>query len=345
MYLFFSSDAHDLFKKGILHTLSYPMGYCEHFRYEYDLLPETIRINPSILKDQEGLIVYAKGNDTTLNLASRNVEFLPIRKVIIKDYKDERNTGLMHFFLELREFTKVTKEDKIDTNLKPPFKFVTKVENVLASDTVWFNKVDELISFDPSFRDILFFNIRLAVCDRKINTLIYPDYDFNEDTSYFMVKENKKYVLDVALYNTGKNPKTYEEHYLTIDNNTDDLVFSNHSRIAIGTDKDNRVVRFSTKTLKTIKSSGSLVFRSLRRESPVDRVDYEIDIRLNTSKTVTNILIYSALVSFAVIGAFLIAYSIGQIKASNPLPWVAMALAVISSIISSAGLFYFFNKS
>jgi hypothetical protein len=39
MYLFFSSDAFDLFSRDVISALSLPENYSVHFRYQEELLP------------------------------------------------------------------------------------------------------------------------------------------------------------------------------------------------------------------------------------------------------------------------------------------------------------------
>ncbi len=342
MYAFFSSDAHDLFKKGMLDTISYPNSFCEHFRYSITNLPQEIATTPSNLVGQDGIVIYVKGNNLQLPEAQRNLSYLPLRRVKIKSTKVERNTDRIHFFLELGDF--ITSANLQLGNDRPTARFVGSLPNQVFDPAQWYEKVDQLLTFDPSFREIMFFNFRIETFDGKLNKRIDPTFSANESASYFSIAEDKQYVLDVGIYNTSASPVNFKDHSLAIKCNCDDLVFSNVDRITIGTDKDNRVIRFGSKILKTMKSSGSVTIKSIAQQNGKDVVDYEVDIRVDPEKTVRSIAWYSLLASLAIIAAFLIAYSIERLGHSE-VPWLAMISAVLLSIASSGGLFYFFNKN
>lgn len=347
MYLFLSSDAHSLFKKGMLHTLSYPEGYCDHFRYDLaEDIPAEIKNNPQALKSKEGVVVYVKGNDLRFQPSDREVEFITIRKVTVKEIKVEWNTGLLHVFLELGPFVAFKVGNYLEQPNKLPPTFIFKARNVQSVEVRWRNKIDELIGFDKSFKNALFFRLRfLSGSGRE---LIKAKFNHDEHTSYYLIKEQKRYLVDISLYNTITEKQQYDSYELSLTNNHEDLVFSNLAKIVTGTDKDDRTILFSTKVLKSIVTSGSLIFHSRQNqevESTAARNDYEVDIRINACKTFQSILLYATLASLALVAVFLVTYSIAILKDGKFIPWVLLSSAIVCSIISSSGFFYFFNKN
>ena len=180
MIFFSSSDITALFKKDIIKVLSLPSGYCIHFRYSDADLADSIRQRLPNIINRDGLIIYAKNNDPDIfPIERRQIEYLPIRKVSVTNYRKDKQTELHHFNLELGDLI------LCDTELPPrqsmpPFKFVSEGKIKSFNTVSWIEKVEELVAFDPSFEKQLFFNVRITDYNEDGNNYVETPFDKRE---------------------------------------------------------------------------------------------------------------------------------------------------------------------
>lgn len=162
MILFFSSDKNALFQKDVLSALSLPNGHCVHFRYWEEIVSKSIldKFNSDRLRNLEGILIYVKNNNSRIEKKERKVESFPVRKVQIVDYRKDLKTGLIHFNLELGDFVnpKINYPEPDDL---PPFKMLSEGSVSIINSIAWHEKVENLVSFDSTLTEALFYNFKL----------------------------------------------------------------------------------------------------------------------------------------------------------------------------------------
>jgi hypothetical protein len=239
--------------------MSLPLNYCIHFRYPSELIPEDIKNDLSSIIEKRGIISYVKGNDNEKVFKDRDVMFLPIRNVTVKEAYLNQSTGLYHFFLELDCFIKsdrIPKQGKPALDEKiPPYSFVYELENFSSQVCEWFEKVQEIIKFDSYFENHLFFNLNIKPARESFQSQVPIYFDKIEKSSFFQLKEDEQYLLEIGLYNSSIDHHKFEDYAVKINYDTDDLFVTNPEKIVVGANADNRNYKIITKDIKTVKTA------------------------------------------------------------------------------------------
>lgn len=340
MIFFSSSDITALFKKDIIKVLSLPKGYCIHFRYSDSDLTSPIKQKLPYVVNREGLIIYAKNNNPdVLPIEQRKIECLPIRKVSIINYRQDEQTKLHHFNLELGDFI-ACDVDYPAKELMPPFKFVFEGSIKTFQTISWIEKVEGLVTFDSSFKKQLFFNVRVTNYNQDGNNYVETPFDKREETSFFRLSEGESYILDLSIYISEDDVKEIEKYECKLEYDKKDILISNPSSIIIGTQKDNRRYNLVTKAVDNIRSYDYLKIISGKRENGTVNEFYETTIRFNIRKSTFKAVLFTILFLTNLIGTAWFAYILT--KGIN-LIWSIIPVGMV--VFSAMGQYYFYNKS
>jgi hypothetical protein len=336
MYLFFSSDAFDLYRRDIISSLALPQGYTTHFRYPRKILPNDQAFTN--LCGQDGMIIYARGNDLSKRIEERNLDFLPIRSVSVADIDDNKTTGLVHLYLKLGEFIK---SDSLKIRLEnayeliPPYKFIYQDNTVFGTtQCAWHDKMEELVTFDEVFKDKLFYQLNIRYQGTDGNGQAVIDYDSAERGSAFQLTEGKQYALDLAIYNSSRRAADYEKHSIRLDYDRENFFITNPGDIVIGADKDNRSYKIVTKDLQSNRSASYIkVQSSLKGEHEDDKdvIACEVVVRLNINRNSNKLWaqIFASICTF--LGSVSGAYGASQLKPNGyyPAPFIIIGLMFV----------------
>jgi hypothetical protein len=339
MIFFYSSDYNALFKKDILSVLSLPKGHCVHFRYwESIIAPDVLRDLNSIT-NRQGLIIYVKGNTANLPEAQRLVQFFPVRKVLIVNFRMDDQTQLYHFHLELGDFVDpVVTHPAVQSS--PPYLFVNYGTIQSYVQKHWYEKVEALVNFDPSFKEAVFYNVKLLRYDGGTPTYINIPFDKEEEASFYRLSETNSYVIDLSILISDNDTKELEKYECKLEYDQKDFLISNPSTIVIGAQKDNRRYKLITKSIENHHSFDYLKIIATKKTSATDVKEfYETIIRFKVCKSKMRAIKFVGLSFLNVIGTALFAYLIGE-KQFTLIP-VALVLVVASSL----GQYYYYNKS
>ena len=287
MIFFFSSDYNALYKKDILSALSLPNGHCVHFRYWESIIAPAIISDLNNLIGREGLIVYVKGNNPDLPEDQRQVSFFAVRKVEVRKCRKDDQTQLIHFSLELKGF--IDNSALIDfppADSRPPYIFVNNGTIRTSPGTYWYQKVDDLVVFDPSFKNSLFYHINLKKFDYGMPVGIDMPFDNEEETTLFQLSEGDSYILDLSILISDPEVKEFEKYECNLEYDQKDILISNPSSIVIGAQRDNRRYKMVTKSIENVHSFDYLKVIASKRTAP-DTVDtfYETIIRFKVCKS------------------------------------------------------------
>ncbi|HCY76129.1 MAG TPA: hypothetical protein DHV28_09435 [Ignavibacteriales bacterium] len=274
---FFSSDSRPLYKKNIFSILALPEQYIVHVRYQekYVNFPSSSLQN---LKGKECCIFFTTGNDLTQNEKDRVVGNISIRDAVIKEINLTNDTGLVHFYLELRGY----KNWVIDSNQEhiiPPVKFVSELNLTDKNENEWHQRVNALAL---NFPTELFY--KLNIYNKKENQIIHPQYNLHEKQSYLSLQDEENYYLDIAFFHTGDGTKM-KSLEITFDNKV--ISLNVPSPINIGGLRDNRSYSIYTQSLNSKSSNCYIQFNTYEITSDKSQKiysDYDATILLEVDK-------------------------------------------------------------
>ncbi len=346
MYLFFSSDSNELYRKDIISTLALPENYCIHFRYDKAFVSSDVFLNYRKARGKDGIIVYVQGNRGE-PAEDRNLKFLPIRNVLVEDCYFEESTNLIHYFLRLG---KIVDADGIPLNNSshdidlPPNNFVSSVQTCGSVVIPWHLKIKKLIEFDSKFKNSLLFNINIRNREKWDNLQTLIDFDFADKSSSFRMYEGKIYVLELSIFNSAEDGQTHENYFLDINNKSEDIFISNPERIMIGAEADNRSYKIITKEIKSSKALEFIKFRSLTMDSDKEIELFSEILQLNIRR---NISILNKRVGFAILGLMstggiaVLSSEFGKDHISSGAFIPCLFIALIFYLFSMKGQFYY----
>ncbi len=336
---FFSSDARELYKADIYRALSLPIGYIIHFRYPKQYINDKIKTTLTSLIGQNGIIFYVSGNNTKLKEENRKIKIFSIRRVKVKDFEDNKDNDIVHFYLEVGEFVDATlHHDTIKSDI-PPYIFVSNILVEHGPNNEWGKRVDAVRN---DFGTLPFFYITQAKQNKKILTPIYSEAD--RSSSYYLSDESN-YQLPVILY----DPKLGKTG-ITVDNqNPIEVSLSIPAGYRIGTEKDLQVFKLQTHSIQERKLLTYSCIRGIDQKAikPLhEEADYSVIIEWTVTRGMNKLIQFGLLSLLAAIGV-----SSGTLATSNlstiTFSYMNILLACIAmiSIFFAAGLLYdFFNK-
>ncbi len=351
MFIFFSSDIYNLYRKDIISSLSLPNGYGLHFRYPAKLITEDIKKDIFSLRNKEGVITYAKGNDFNKPNSSKHLEFLPIRMVFVKNLYFDNSTALYHFFFELGNFIQTNDMPAqhvpaLDTTL-PPYSFIYWQSKWSSKICKWYEKIEELIAFDTYFQNHLFFNINLK-CSGIYSKLQAPIiFDKTDRSYYFQLKEDSNYIVEVSLFNSSIKHNSFEDYAIKIDYETQDLFITNPPKIIVGANADNRNYKLITKNINSIQTSSYIKFQSIHTEEKNENTKYDELIMLSIKKNTSKLVIFMIIAALGFWGTMAGAFATSEISKNNGNKHLEILLYAVSFLLflgTGIGQFYYFNK-
>jgi hypothetical protein len=351
MYLFFSSDAFELYRRDVISSLALPQGYCTHFRYPQKLLPKDQAFIPSLL-GKDGMIVYVRGNDLLKETEDRNIDFLPIRNVTVVDIDDNATTGLVHVYLELKEFIRFDSlKDRLESAGQkiPPFQFIYQSDDTIGTiQCAWHDKIKELVAFDEVFKDKLFYQLNIRYRGANDNGHALIKYDQAERCSSFKLKDGMQYALDLAIYNSSSNSKDYEKHSIKLDYDRENFFITNPGDIVIGADMDNRSYKVVTKDLKSNQSASYLKIQSsIKGQNQDDKevISCEVVIRLDIQRDKSKLLAQLTASVCTFLGSISGAYGASQLKPDGNHPVLFIFVALVFLSITATLQYFYSGKS
>jgi hypothetical protein len=206
---------------------------------------------------------------------------------------------------------------------------------------MWHKKIENLVAFDNSLKDSIFYNFSLVEYNAGFPESVECRFDPEEEASFYKLSEGKEYIIELSMLISDddiKNPELYE---CALDHDNSDIMITNPRNISIGTRKDNRRYRLITKSITTTNSFDYL--RIIAQKKNGDKYDefYETMIRFNIVKSKAKAFRFVVLFFLNVISTAWFAYlmSIGKFNV------LAVMGALTLVVISALGQYYYYNKS
>jgi hypothetical protein len=264
---FFSSDARPLYTLDVFRAMSYPKGFVIHFRYQ----PQYVNLDLNgIKKGQAGVIFFSIGNDLSVPIASRAPINISIRDVTIHSFEEKDDTGLVHFYLQLGDFKKVTLSDK-HTALEPPYIFVSELEVVDGPTAKWFEVIDLI---KAKFPNQLFYKFQLMEKDGKELSPLFND---SEKQSYYDLSDESNYSMEMAFYDSEpSNSNNYHSLMITAKNENLVKVVAPKT-IDLHARRDNRKYSIFTQTVSSSEASTYINFEAILKGNGQDSTQKDED--------------------------------------------------------------------
>ena len=120
----------------------------------------------------------------------------------MKILKKNDDTGLIHFYLKLKDF----KDYEIQLNqesISPPVKFATELDLIDGKAKQWHEIID---SIKGSFKDLLMYKFNFT--EDKYQTEIEPKFDIAKSESFYLLEDESSYSLNIAFYDTSEPRQT-----------------------------------------------------------------------------------------------------------------------------------------
>lgn len=335
---FFSSDAREKYKADIFRTLALPNKYVIHFRYQNQYIQPELLSNLSALKNKEGIIFYANGNDTSIDKEKRVIEFLSIRNVIIKDIYHDENLGLVNFYLELRDFVDCKFFEYTPKELVTPYLSVSEINVNFGHKNSWQDRVD---LFQTYLKNTLFYYISSI---KHGNSELEPKYSEVLKESWYKLDDETSYQMYFSFYDPSNG-----EYGLNINNTGDTVDINIPSEHKIGAPRETSIFELRTHTIQLQSTSGVTTYTirsSSPEEAPDPLIDLSVQLNWKVYKKFRNILLFGLFTVLAVAGV-----AIGSI-ASKDLTTISfksinLVLAFVSILLiffAASVLFWMFNK-
>jgi hypothetical protein len=341
MILFYSSDGNPLFKKDILSVLSLPTNQSVHFRYTKDIVLSNLLDGLHQLIGRDALIVYVKDNDMSKPAKQRSVQLFPVRKAIIRSTRIDKQTQLVHFGLELMEFVKCEVDYPSDLHMAPPYQFVSHADLKKLEFISWYEKIEELVKFDRSFENHLFYYVEIKQTLNGYKQPVDPGFDSDEEAGYLRVCEGKPYQLDLSIYISETNPENYEKYECKLEYNQKDFIISNPSNINIGTQRDNRRYKLVTKNIDSVRSFDYLKIIAQKTNGSANTQLYETLLRFQIRKSFKKAGLFVLYILISVGGTVIIANAKNK---AGELIFQQILGGLVMAVVSALGLYYHFNK-
>jgi hypothetical protein len=190
----FSSDARELYKADVYRALALPAGYVLQFRYPHQYVQSDILTNLASVINQDGVIFFVSGNDTSIPEAQRQLQFYSIRSVVIRDVVVDQHIDSIHFYLEMKDFIDAKVHDTTEKAIQPPTMFVSKVFIDLEANNKWGKRVDAVKNHFP---DLPFFLVQTL---RQGAKPLAPVYSVPNKSSSYNLEDESDYQVDIEFY-------------------------------------------------------------------------------------------------------------------------------------------------
>ena len=211
-FVFFSSDAMDLYKNDVFRCLSLPNGYCVRFRYLTKYLWNNLSFGESsdddderhrkkvaylkqkfnTFRNKEALVCFVSGNHESDVEAS--LEYHCIRRVIVQDYFYEDDLDEFNFILRLDEFENA--EIPAAPEPMPPTTWVTEVDVANRKGQSWIRRVNAVEEY---FGGTVFFHLK-RVLEVPSESELAPTFSKEKRESHFALVDDSTYILESVFY-------------------------------------------------------------------------------------------------------------------------------------------------
>lgn len=269
----FSSNARSLYKRDVFRVMALPSGYTIHFRY----LAKYVGLDLMKLdsyKEKSCAIFFTWGNELVNQQTLVNYS---LREAIIEDIRKNDDTGLVHFYLKLKDF----KEFEIQANqesIAPPTKYVSELDVEEKEVKPWHEIVSNIKS---SFKDQLMYKFNLT---NDSNTEIEPKFDKAKCESYYLLEDESSYSLNIAFYDTSE-PRENKYQSIKFEQSGELLKINAPSIIEIGALRDNKSFNVFTNSLNSANSFTYLNFISEVKNSEESvEENYNVEIQVQVEK-------------------------------------------------------------
>lgn len=233
LYSFISSDYRDFYKADVYKTLCLPDEAIVHFRYKKRHISDEVLSNLAESECKKCLITFRvcknalKQNNTNPENLDYSIRFGRICKVKVED-----DTGVVHFFLSLRDFN----APKIKNNSLPDeLKHVDLVtpEIVFESSTPQ-NWSDVASAIFDHFPINIFVRLKAIRCaSNKLE--IKPKIGWDRTYFYYELIKQKKYIIELSSFNVSGDKAQFSLHANSesivlqkVDNHVSDLTHDNY---------------------------------------------------------------------------------------------------------------------
>jgi len=335
----FSSDARDLYKADVFRALALPAGYILHFRYPQQYVQPELLINLASVVNQQGVIFYVSGNDTSIAPDKRQLTTYSIRSVVIRDVVIDPNIGSIHFYLEMGDFTDATPHAATDKAILPPTLFVSKISVDFGPNNKWINRVDAV---KAHFADIPFFLLESV---RQGSTRLSPTYSEPDKSSSYHLDDESDYQVHIITYDP-----TMGATGLTVENGSADVTLSIPTGHRIGAQSDAQPYKLQTHSLPRQKVSSYSRFLGVNyavTAAPAPgRPDYRVMLEWTIKKKWTKVWQFGLLSVLAAVGLGLAKFATDDLSTfKGSYANVLFALGAAACIGLAASLLYVaFNK-
>jgi hypothetical protein len=348
---FFSSDAAPLYKRAIFHKMILPNGYVTHFRYEKRHLPENMVDLLKKSKGKEGISFFTVGNDQKIPIGERTTSDIPVRRVKIVNVIDEEETeekktetGLVHVYLELKEFVKCSSNSIHAIPQKPGrSRFVEEIEVANEEVVPWHKKVEEL---KPHFLGELFYKIEIFNNNGK--KTLAPVYSDIRNESHYELMDESEYILEISFFDVlfteisfDKNSTQDHQHLISqkliIESEKKSKLQLNIPReIEVGARRDRERYRLNVESIRYKTDFSYLYFRRSPAYGSLE-LDLELPILINKDwKRIFKFSFFTILTGF---GGGLGKIALDKIDINGQFDFHLAGLLTLATIFGIFGLF------
>jgi hypothetical protein len=329
--ILFSSDARDLYKEDVFKAICLPKGYVIHFRYAEKYVDDSLLNNLSKYEKADAVIALTTGNDLTKPETERIVSNIPIREVKILQINRTKETGLVHFYLQLEDFPTI----KIDSNNAleklPAYKFASLLNVTESSAKLeWFQIVEKV---KPHFSNQNFLSA-------KISGDILPHYDKEVYESYYLLNSEDNYVLDLMYYK-GSDANSS----IAIEVGGSSVSLDAPNNVFLGNTIDNRKFSLNTSSI-SVKELSSYIKFIPNKSTVSNESDFEVLLKIKLQRSWKSALIFgglSTVLLFLATFKFIKDDSLKQdISGTSLIVFLVVGFFVVAGIL--AYLYQFFNK-
>lgn len=336
---FLSSDARPLYKRDVFRTFSYPNNFVIHFRYK----SEYIEGDYKLMKGKEGLIAFTVGNDLSQEENSRNLQHISVREVIIQEVCKYEDTGLIHFYLRLKDFKKYS----INHSNTPAGKFVYELELNNGTDVNWHELINTI---KDSFKNELFYKFKIIKKDDAREVEV--QYDEVDKQSYYELTDENDYNLEVAFCDTEESSSDNYHSLKIRSQNEQMLSVSAPDLIKIEARKDNRIFSVFTKNISTSSSFTYLNFETVKETTDSNhqkvvfpQIDTVLKIKVKKNwKRVALFAFWTLCAAFSLAYGKIISDNINIDGVFSLNLTIHLIVASVIGLISASQLYKFFDK-
>jgi hypothetical protein len=248
--LLYTSDATPLYKGDVFRVLALPDEYCIQFRYPYQFVPMEFTNKISDYAGHSAVVVFVAGNDLTKRVPNRNLTYVPVRECRIRQAFADPKTEQVILILELRRFVDLDFNKARRTDQSPPTKFVAESLDSTQHEVTWLNRVRAVQQYFPS---ALFY--RIWSVQQPDGSVLSPLYSSASRSSHYTLEEETDYFIECSCYNPEKG-----DARLSVSCRSELADWAVPFETGVGAPSDTRILRLSTRTLKTQEALFQSIF-------------------------------------------------------------------------------------